>query len=458
MALRPDATPIPDVTQSAATQAAKSPAQDAVSRYVELFDQFEREHPAADWLSALRRESIASFQKLGFPTVRDEEWKYTDITPAANLATLPVFKSELNGAATQISQNLPFGEILGHRLTFVNGHFAPELSRLKNLPEGAFVSNLATELANQNEVLQEHFGKTIDAQNETFAALNTAFAQDGAFIKIGSNLELETPIHLLFLAHGEGIGVSHPRNLFLIGDNSSATIIETFASTGDTVNFTNAITEIVAGRGARVEHIKVQSESEKAFHIGSMQISAARDSNVRSHCVNFGGRLVRNNATAVMGDENCEVTLNGLVVGKDNQHIDNHTSMDHAMPHCQSHENYVHVLDDHSNGVFNGKIFVRLDAQKTDAKQSNRTLLLSRDAQINAKPQLEIFADDVKCTHGATIGQLDDAALFYLRARGIPEKQSRAILIRAFANASLDGLPVEDLREKLEGILATRLS
>ena len=457
MALLPNQPPLPDVTQSAQTQAAHSPAQNAVARYVELFAQFEREHPASNWLANLRRQSIESFQKLGFPTVRDEEWKYTDITPAANLATLPVFRSELNGAALQLSQNLPFGDIAGHRLTFVNGHFAPELSRLETLPDGVLVANLAAEFANQNEVLQEHFGKTIDAQSETFAALNTAFAQDGAFIKIGSNLEVSTPIHLLFLSHGDQIGISHPRNLILVGDNSSVTVIETFASTGETVNFSNAITEIVAGRGARIEHIKVQNESEKAFHIASMQISAARDSNVRSHSINFGGRLVRNNATAVMGDEGCEVTLNGLVVGKDDQHIDNHTSMDHAMPHCQSHENYVHVLDGHSNGVFNGKIFVRLDAQKTDAKQSNRTLLLSRDAQINAKPQLEIFADDVKCTHGATIGQLDDAALFYLQARGIPQNQARAILIRAFANATLDGIPVEDLREKLETMLAQRL-
>ncbi|HEX9997710.1 MAG TPA: Fe-S cluster assembly protein SufD [Abditibacterium sp.] len=457
MALLPNHSPLPDVTQSAATQSAQSPAQNSVARYVDLFSQFEREHPASHWLANLRRQSIESFQKLGFPTVRDEEWKYTDITPAANLATLPVFRSELNGAAAQISGNLPFGEIGGHRLTFVNGHYAPDLSRLETLPDGAFVSNLAREFAGENEVLQEHFGKTIDAQNETFAALNTAFAQDGAFIKIGSNLEVGTPIHLLFLSHGDQIGISHPRNLILVGDNSSVTIIETFASTSETVNFSNAITEIVAGHGARVEHVKVQNESEKAFHIGSMQISAARDSNIRSHSINFGGRLVRNNAVAVMGDEGCEVTLNGLVVGKNNQHIDNHTSMDHAMPHCQSHENYVHVLDGHSNGVFNGKIFVRLDAQKTDAKQSNRTLLLSRDAQINAKPQLEIFADDVKCTHGATIGQLDEDALFYLQARGIPQNQARAILIRAFANATLDGIPVEDLREKLEAMLSARL-
>ncbi|MBW3636274.1 MAG: Fe-S cluster assembly protein SufD, partial [Armatimonadetes bacterium] len=410
------------------------------------------------WLAGVRRRAIERFALLGFPTVRDEEWKYTDVTPVANLAVTPIFRPNLNGDATRISGNLPFGDIAGHRLTFVNGHYAPELSNLQTLPAGVTVSSLAAAFENQNEVVQEHFGKILDAENETFAALNTAFAQDGAFIQIPSNLQLETPLHLLFLTHDEGAPVSHPRNLVLAGDNSSVTLIETYASTDEGVYFTNAITEVIAGKNARVEHIKNQIESPKAFHIATLQIAASRDSWVRSHTVNFGGRLVRNNAIAVMGDEGGEVTLNGLVVGKDAQHIDNHTTMDHAQPHCLSHEHYAHVLDDQSNGVFNGKIFVRLDAQKTDAKQSNRTLLLSRDAQINAKPQLEIFADDVKCTHGATIGQLDEDALFYLRARGIPEIAARNILIRAFANEVLDGIPVEDLREKLEAMLLTRLS
>ncbi|RYG65344.1 Fe-S cluster assembly protein SufD [bacterium] len=311
---------------------------------------------------------------------------------------------------------------------------------------------------NEGEVIKANFGKIADIDNETFLTLNTAFAQDGAFVHVLANIEVETPIQLIFLSHSEGANVSHPRNMIVADDFAKVTVIETYASTSsDDVYFTNAITEVVAGKGATVEHVKLQTESDKAFHVGGMQIAANRDSNFRSHNINLGGRLVRNNAVAVMGDENCEVTLNGLVVGKGSQHVDNHTTMDHAMPHCLSHENYAHVLDDSSNGVFNGKIFVRLDAQKTDAKQSNRTLLLSPNAQINAKPQLEIFADDVKCTHGATIGQLDDDALFYLRARGIPENEAKAILIRAFANASLDEIPVEDLREKLEGILFDRL-
>ncbi|HEX8463393.1 MAG TPA: Fe-S cluster assembly protein SufD [Abditibacterium sp.] len=438
--------------------ATKSATQGAVESYTALFSQFEQQHPASPWLSGVRRHAFERFAALGFPTTRDEEWKYTDITPAANLAATPIFRAELNGAAAHISANLPFGDIAGHRLTFVNGHYDAQLSRLTTLPEGVIVQNLAAALNSQNEVLQEHFGQSLDAENETFTALNTAFAQDGAFIHIPANVSLETPIHLLFLTHGDAATVTHPRNLILIGDGASATVLETFASTGEGVYFTNAVSEVVAGSNSRLEHVKTQMESPKAFHVSTLQIGTARDTTLRSHNINFGGRLVRNNAVAVMGNEGCEVTLNGLVIGKDSQHIDNHTTMDHAMPHCLSHENYAHVLDDSSNGVFNGKIFVRLDAQKTDAKQSNRSLLLSGDAQINAKPQLEIFADDVKCTHGATIGQLDEDAMFYLRARGIPELQARNILIRAFANEVLDNIPVEDLREKLESIMLSRLS
>jgi Fe-S cluster assembly protein SufD len=436
-----------------------SPTAKAVEAYVAEFARFESEHPASPWLSQRRREAIERFSDLGFPTVRDEEWKYTDITPAANLAVTPIFKPHLNGAATQIAQALPFSDIHAHRLVFVNGHYAPELSALTELSAGVTVEPLSVALENEDDVVQAHFGQIPDIDNETFLALNTAFAQDGAFVHVAANVEEATPVHLLFLSHGEGANVAHPRNLIVAEDFAKVTVIETYASTSqDAVYFTNAITEVSVGKGATVEHVKLQTESDKAFHVGGMQIAANRDSNFRSHNVNLGGRLVRNNAVAVMGDEGCEVTLNGLVAGKGDQHVDNHTTMDHAMPHCLSHENYAHVLDDNSNGVFNGKIFVRLDAQKTDAKQSNRTLLLSPNAQINAKPQLEIFADDVKCTHGATIGQLDENALFYLRARGIPENQARAILIRAFANASLDELPVEDLKEQLESILFSRLS
>ena len=429
--------------------------QSAVERYLADFATFEREHPAPDWLQTTRRAAIEAFERLGFPTVRNEEWKYTDPTPAANLAATPIFRAETNGAAPQIPA-LPFADLPGHRLVFVDGHFAPQHSHIGELPQGVEITTLAQAIATDSEVLPEYFGRTVDAQNEAFTALNTAFAQDGAFIRIASNITFDEPVHLVFLT--SEATVSHPRNLVLMGANAGLKLVETFCASSTNVYLTNAVTEIVTGANAQLEHVKVQLESERAFHIGTTQLVAGRDVNTKSYCLNFGGRIVRNNSGALMADSGAEVTLNGLVVARDEQHIDNHTVMDHAQPHCQSHELYAHVLDDKSNGVFNGKIFVRLDAQKTDAKQSNRSLLLSNDAQINAKPQLEIFADDVKCTHGATIGQLDESALFYLRARGIPERAARAILIRAFAAGVLEGISMESVRDGIESEISKRLS
>ena len=431
--------------------------QTALDHYVSAFTDFQIDHPAPAWLSAKRRDAMAAFQRLGFPTTRDEEWKYTDITPVANLAATPIFRPDLNGNAPHIAAQLPFGELAGHRLTFVNGHFAPELSQIGELPDGATIKPMAQAFEENAELLETHFGRHLDAENETFAALNTAFAQDGAFIHLADGVKLDDSIHLTFISSGAGETVTHPRNLIVLGANSSAHVVETYAAADDGVYFCNAVTEVETSDGAQLEHIKVQREGEKAFHIGTFQLQSAENVTASSHCLNFGGRIVRNNSNAVLAAPGSEITLNGLVVGRGSQHVDNHTTMDHAQPHCDSHENYAHVLDDHSVGVFNGKIFVREDAQKTDAKQSNRTLLLSRDAQIDAKPQLEIFADDVKCTHGATIGQLDEEALFYLRARGVPERVARNILIRAFAAEVFETISQDDLRAALEDELNARL-
>ena len=431
--------------------------QTAVERYVAAFSDFQIDHPAPAWLASKRRAAMDAFKQLGFPTTRDEEWKYTDITPVANLAATPIFRPDLNGNAPHIAAKLPFGELSGHRLTFVNGHFAPELSNIGELPDGATIKPMARAMEENGEQLQTHFGRHLDAENETFAALNTAFAQDGAFIHLADGVTLEDSIHLTFISSGTGETVTHPRNLIILGAGAVAHVVETYAAADDGVYFCNAVTEVETSNGAQLEHIKVQREGEKAFHIGTFQLQSAANVTASSHCLNFGGRIVRNNSNAVLAAENSEITLNGLVVGRGSQHVDNHTVMDHAQPHCDSHENYAHVLDDKSVGVFNGKIFVREDAQKTDAKQSNRTLLLSRDAQIDAKPQLEIFADDVKCTHGATIGQLDEEALFYLRARGVPERTARNILIRAFAAEVFETISQDDLRAALEGELNKRL-
>ncbi len=433
-----------------------NPTEGAVALYQSAFERFEREHPAPSWLAQKRREALSTFARLGFPTVRDEEWKYTDITPAAYLAVTPVFRFELNGAAANLQNALPFLGLEGHRLTFVNGHFAPALSHIGDLPAGVEVRSLGEAITGQSERLQQAFGRSVDGE-ETFVALNTAFAQDGAFIFVPQGVEVAEPVHLVFLSTGEMATVSHPRNLVLLGQNAGLKLVESFISNGEGVYLTNAVTEIESGAGARLEHVKAQLESKRAFHVGTTQIGAARDTSIRSSVLNLGGRIVRNNSVAIMRDEHAEVTLNGLVVARDEQHIDNHTTMDHAQPHCASHELYAHVLNDKSVGVFNGKIFVRLDAQKTDAKQSNRTILLSGDATINAKPQLEILADDVRCTHGATIGQLDETAQFYLQSRGVPAPIARGILIRAFAGEVLASISMDQVREEMEARLSAAI-
>jgi Fe-S cluster assembly protein SufD len=426
----------------------------AIQRFL---TQFASVPVGPTWLQAKREEAKAHLEAVGFPTTKDEEWKYTDVSPALEVESSPIVNTALNGRASQIAAQIPFEALTGHRLVFVDGHYQSELSRIEALPEGVILENLAASLARNCEILTEHFGRHIKTEGEAFNALNTMFAVDGTFLRVPANIVVEAPIHLVFISTNDS-SITHPRNVFLIGNFAQATVIESFVSGAGHEHFTNAVTEVSTGNGAQFNHVKVNLESDDSYHIGTIQIQSARDVVAKSYNLNFGGKIVRNNSNAVLGDENGEVTLNGLVLGRGHQLVDNHTVMDHALPHCASHEMYVHVLDDHSTGVFNGKIFVRLDAQKTDAKQSNRTLLLSPDATINAKPQLEIFADDVKCTHGATIGQLDENAMFYLRARGIPEREAYIILIRAFAEEVFSGIENEALLEALEKEVEARLS
>jgi Fe-S cluster assembly protein SufD len=313
------------------------------------------------------------------------------------------------------------------------------------------VASLGRNFETNPEQVEPHLAQYASYRGHAFTALNTAFLEDGAFVSIARGKVVEEPIHLLFLSttHGEG-AVCHPRSLILAGEGSQATVIESYVGTGDDVYFTNAVTEIVAGPAAVVDHYKLQRESEEAFHVATLQVQQARNSTLSSHAVTLGGALVRNEVNAVLDDEGCTCTLNGLYLAAGRQHVDNHTVIDHARPRCTSHELYKGILDGQAHGVFNGKIYVRQDAQKTDAKQTNQTLLLSEDATINTKPQLEIYADDVKCTHGATVGQLDDEALFYLRTRGIDKEAARHLLTYAFANDVISRVKVAPVRAHLE--------
>ena len=404
------------------------------------------------WLRGLRRSAAERFGVLGFPTRRNEEWRFTNVSPIAETP----FKLASAAESRMTSDDLrPFTYegMSGTQIVFVNGHFQSHLSS-RSFPSGVAVSSLSAVFESNPPLVETHLARYAQFESQPFVALNTAALEDGAFVHVKRGVVVDEPIHLVFVSNGDrGPTVSHPRALIVVEENAQVTLVESYAGPAGQIYFTNAVTEVVVGENAVVDHYKVQRESAKAYHVATMQVQLARASNFTSHSIILGGQLVRNDANAVLGGEGGECTLNGVSLGKDRQLIDNHTSIDHAMPHCNSHEIYKGILDGHSRGVFNGKIFVRLDAQKTDAKQTNQTLLLSPTAQIDTKPQLEILADDVKCTHGATIGQLNAEALFYLRARGIAEDDARALLIYAFASDIVSRIKVDPIRAQLDQVL-----
>jgi Fe-S cluster assembly protein SufD len=426
--------------------------------YLADFARFEESLKEDDRgpLHQARQAAAERFAALGFPTLDDEEWRFTNLAP---LTRVP-FRLAAPGARIDAEQlrRLAFDVGTCSLLVFVNGRHAPELSSLRPLPPGAVVGSLAQALRDHPEKVEPHLTRHTAYEDQPFVALNTAFLRDGAFVFVPRGKVVEETIHLLFVSTASGgPTVSHPRALIVAGESSQVRLVESYAGPDGKVYFTNAVTEVVAGENAVVDHYKVQRESRRAFHLAAMHVHQARSSTFASHNFVLGGALVRNDVTAVLGAEGCECTLNGLYAGHGDQLIDNHTRIEHARPHCASHELYKGILDGKAHGVFNGKIHVHPDAQKTDAKQTNQTLLLSDDATINTKPQLEIYADDVKCTHGATVGQLDAEALFYLRARGIDRESARALLTYAFANDIIGRVKVEPLRARLEeALLADR--
>jgi Fe-S cluster assembly protein SufD len=344
------------------------------------------------------------------------------------------------------------------RLVVINGRFSPELSRTGKLPPGMRFGSLATAIAEEGDIVARFLGQLADFGTRPFAALNTAFLQDGAFVYIPEGAVLESPLQLMFVSSSETPVMSHPRSLIIAGAESQARLVETYVGPRGEAGFTNAVTEVFAGENAVVDHHKVQEESVAAFHIASMHAHLSRSSNFSSHSFTLGGRIVRNDVITTLDGDGAECTLNGLYLADGDRLVDNHTIIDHAKPHCSSHEIYKGILGGRARAIFNGKIIVRQDAQKTDAKQTNRALLLTDDASINTKPQLEIFADDVKCTHGAAIGQLDEDALFYLRARGLTLAEARDMLIHAFAGDILDRVRIEPLRRALEAELYAQLA
>jgi Fe-S cluster assembly protein SufD len=414
----------------------------------------ERPQGGPRWLQELRDRGAARFSALGFPTTRDEEWRFTSVAAIASTE----FRLAAQGRLTAAELEGFVYTDAATRLVIVDGHFSPELSRISGLPAGARFGSLASAIVEEGDAVARFLGQLAEFGSRGFSALNTAFLNDGAFVKIPDGVVLDVPLQVVFVSTGSPSAMSHPRLLLIAGERSQSRVIETYVGVGDSAYFTNAVTEVVVGENAVVDHYKLQEDGSQAFHVASMHVHAARSATFSSHSFTLGAKLTRNDVFAVLDGEGAECTLNGLYLADGDRLVDNHTTIDHAKAHCPSHEIYKGILGGKARAVFNGKIIVRQDAQKTDAKQTNRALLLTDDAVINTKPQLEIFADDVKCTHGAAIGQLDEDALFYLQARGLTFFEARDLLIHAFAGEILDRVQVEPLKQALESELYAQLA
>jgi Fe-S cluster assembly protein SufD len=424
----------------------------------EKFAAFAAAASGPQWLAPLRQAGLDSFARQGFPTLQDEDWRFTNVAPVAKLDFQPAAPVNVNGVESQTLANSVFSQLVGHQLVFVNGFYAPQLSRLQSLPAGVRIESLAAALARDPALVGQHLGRLARTAGNAFAAMNQAFFSDGAFIQVPAGVTVTEPIQLLYLSSAKSSSEAIlPRNLILAGDHSRLTVVESYLSTGAAAYFTNAVTEILAGEQARVEHVKLQDEAPGAFHIATIAGEFGRASNVAIHSIALGARLSRNNIRVKLAGEGLECILNGLYLTRGEQLADHHMLVEHAQPHCASHEYFNGILDDKSKGVFHGRIYVHPEAQKTDAKQTNKNLLLSDFATADTKPQLEIYADDVKCTHGATVGQLNPESIFYLRSRGMSADTARQMLIHSFAGEIIERIQCLPAREVIDRLVWDRL-
>ncbi len=409
------------------------------------------------WLSGMRAAAITRFSELGFPTSRHEAWRFTNVAPLAAIPFRPPSPRDPNGLRSEQFSCATFGDPTASLLVFVNGQFREEISTVWRHPNGVVLGNVQSLLRRDEDRARRYLAVDVSSVDNPFRALNTAFMTDGAFVYIPPDVLVEEPIHILFVSTPVGEPLRcHPRNVIIAEDGGRATIVESYIGFGNHDYFMNAVTEIACGASAGIDHYHLQRENERAFHITDTAIRQDADSNLSTTSVSLGGALVRNDVRVTLDGEEIDCTLNGLYMTHGVQHVDNHTYVDHARPNCTSHELYKGILDGESHGVFNGRILVRQDAQRTDARQTNRNLLLSDDATTNSMPQLEIYADDVKCTHGATTGKLDDAQLFYLQSRGIDRASARALLTYAFASEIIGRIKIEPVRAWLDAELAAR--
>ncbi|MBD2703972.1 Fe-S cluster assembly protein SufD [Spirosoma sp. BT702] len=406
-------------------------------------------------LHQLRRAALKQFDQLGFPTIRNEEWKYSSVNGLLKESF------DLDESTTLTAEDLAPLEIPnldGNLLYFVNGRYHAELSRIVSPASQVQITSFADALKTEPDFIGTYFAHYADYQENAFTALNTALASDGVVVRVPDNTTVEQPIILRFITDArDRNSASQPRNLIVVGKNAEVMVAESYRTLGNGASFVNVVTEIVLGRDARMQYYKVQNETEKAYHIGTTQVNQTDNSHFYSATVTLDGNFIRNNLNIVLNGQHAEAFMYGLYMPNGRQHVDNHTLVDHAMPNSYSNELYKGILDDNSTGVFNGKIFVRPDAQKTNAYQSCKNVVLSPNATMNTKPQLEIFADDVKCSHGTTTGQLNDEALFYMRSRGIPKDEARTLLLYAFSQDVLSQIKIQPIREYLERVVTEKL-
>lgn len=418
--------------------------KDSTDSYLQGYKQLiTSDTSSAKFAESTREEAINNFVKLGFPTLRDEDWRFTNI--------VPIVKSQysISTDVTTKVENIDINKYLihgldSHLMVFVDGVYSAELSNINDTDGKIIIKPISNALSDNRDIVEKHLFSCADIKQEAFTALNTAYFTDGAFVYVPGNTELDKTVEVLYISADPVSSMNSPRNLIVVEKSSKVQVIEHYVSLTDSVYFSNTVSEVIIGENSTVDHYLIEQDSKKAYNISSLEVKQSANSNLNSHSFLLGGAIVRNNIHPVLGGQGCNSNINGLFLPSGRQHIDNFMKVEHASPHCDSRQVYNGILADKSKGVFHGRIIVHEDAQKTDAKQTNRNLLLSDTAKIDTKPQLEIYADDVKCTHGATIGQMDKDSLFYLRSRGIEQKLAKAIMLRAFASQN-----IEDIGDKV---------
>ncbi|HXI53823.1 MAG TPA: Fe-S cluster assembly protein SufD [Candidatus Saccharimonadales bacterium] len=427
--------------------------------HLKALERFARKTSPGEpaWLESIRHAGADGFAQVGFPTTRQEDWRFTSLAPLSKLPLQPAEETARDLTPADLAA-FPLADLPATRLVFVDGRYSARLSVVPTPGAGVQIGSLAATLAAAADLAQPYLGRLVQNEANPFVGLNNAFFQDGAFIHVPAGQRVEQPVHLQFISTGREAGATtHPRNLIVVGRGARLTVLESYLSTVTAPTLTNSVTEFFLDDQSVVEHAKFQDESPESFHLATLNSRLGRDVAFSSHSIVTGAKLSRNNIRTTLEGEGIECILNGVYLTQGEQLADHHMIVDHAQPQCASHEYFNGILAGKSRGVFHGRILVRPGAQKTDAKQTNKNLLLSDDASANTKPQLEIYADDVKCTHGATIGQLNQESIYYLRSRGLGLDTARRMLIHAFAGEIIDRIKHDGLRERFDALLRDRL-